>query len=118
MWRSFESEDDPATIVTKRSNLQSQIYPLSMIRNGLKYVLLPVFGALAWYQPPTDAATLSANLVPIPSASVFNLTSIGKLDWAQWGYDVTNQFNHKIGAGLISNFSTIGTNSPVSYATN
>src|SRR5207245_3647653 len=47
------------------------------------------------------------------------LSAEGNLDWAHWGLDQTNLFNHRDGViPQISNFSVLGTNSFARSATN
>src|SRR6266404_9070117 len=97
---------------------QKQTYLLSMIRKRLGVVLFALFTVLVWGDRPASAGTLSGNFAPVTPGTVVNLTAIGNLDWADWGFDPTNQFNHKSGAGLISDFSLIGSSVAVQYATN
>src|SRR6266404_2600771 len=88
-----------------------------MNHKRLKLACVSWIAALAC-QPATQAAVLSANLAPVPPATVVDLSSVGKLDWAQWGLNPSNQFNQKIGPGLISNFSVIGAATAIPYVTN
>jgi hypothetical protein len=70
--------------------------------------------------PPADAAesVLPADLSPpvmptlvgtsAPAPTSANLTTDGTLDWAHWGFAVATDFDHKSGAGLISNYALVG----------
>jgi hypothetical protein len=45
---------------------------------------------------------------------IVNLDNEGNLDWAHWGLDSVDDFNHKAGVtNVISDFTTIGTVTPV-----
>ena len=53
------------------------------------------------------------------SPTSLNLTTEGTSDWAHWGLLNASNFNHKaIGAGQISNFTRIGTNTVKRYTDN
>jgi hypothetical protein len=70
--------------------------------------------------PPADAAesVLPADLSPpvmptlvgtsAAAPTSADLTTDGTLDWAHWGFAIATDFDHKSGAGLISNYSLVG----------
>src|SRR5262249_30857694 len=65
------------------------------------------------------SAELSGSFAPVTSGSVINLSAESNLDWAHWGNNPTNIYDHKSGVvAQISNVSTIGTSQFVSYNTN
>src|SRR5437660_8255334 len=64
------------------------------------------------------AAGLSGAFVPLAPGTVINLTSNGLIDWAHWGLNASNRFNHKAGAGLLSDLAVIGSSPVVAFSTN
>jgi len=89
------------------------IAPLSKFisRAGL-FLALPLAAQL-------QGATLSGNFTPLASGSNVNLSAHGILDWAHWGLDATNSFNHKNAVvSQISDFIVIGENPVQQNTTN
>ena len=63
--------------------------------------------------PCGNASTLWAEFAPLPPGAVIDLTAEGATDWAHWGLDATNFFDHKISATQqISDFTLLGVNPP------
>src|SRR6266566_1701989 len=54
------------------------------------------------------AGTISGSFTPVAAGSNVNLTTLGKLDWIQWGLGGDYKANRKAGVTpLISNFTLI-----------
>src|SRR5437867_1977644 len=59
--------------------------------------------------PCGKAATLIGSFAPLLPGTEVDLTAEGTSDWAHWGLDLTNLFDHKIGVTQqISNFTLLG----------
>ncbi|HXG68502.1 MAG TPA: Ig-like domain-containing protein [Blastocatellia bacterium] len=55
-------------------------------------------------------ASLSGNVAVLSAGSMVDLTAEGAIDWAHWGLNSVNSFDHKAGASQpISNYSPVGT---------
>src|ERR1051326_7626873 len=68
--------------------------------------LLTLFVACA-----CNASDLTGSFSLVPPGTEINLSAEGRVDWAHWGLDATNIFNHKATASQqISNVVVIGTN--------
>jgi hypothetical protein len=59
-----------------------------------------------------EAGTLTGSFAPIASGSNINLTTLGKLDWVQWGLGGDYAVNRKASVGLISDFTLLSRNFP------
>ena len=66
-----------------------------------------------------QGATLSGSFTTLPSGTNVDLSASGIFDWAHWGLDATNSFNHKAAViSQISDFVVIGENPVQQNATN
>src|SRR5262245_56265576 len=71
------------------------------------FLVLPVVLALTCGQR-SDAADLIGRFQSLSNTNV-NLTAEGRLDWAHWGLNSTNDFNHESGVSqAITNFTLAG----------
>ena len=66
--------------------------------------------------PSAKGATLEGSSALVPDGSNINLTVEGTADWAHWGLNGADSFNHKEGVvAQISTFTLLGTNSVEPY---
>lgn len=82
-------------------------FPSYFSRTGILATLLLAGG---WTR--LEAGTLTGNFTPVASGSNINLTSLGKLDWVQWGLGGDYAVNRKASVARISNFTLISRNFP------
>jgi hypothetical protein len=81
--------------------------PSFFSRTGMLAALL-LAGALL----QLEAGTLTGSFSPIANGSNVNLTTLGKLDWVQWGLGGDYAVNRKASVSRISNFTLISQNFP------
>src|SRR5437899_5769269 len=91
---------------------------LKLLKGPCQYGLFLLAQSILLICLQTRGAVLSGVLSSVPPGTVINLSAEGNLDWAHWGLDQTNLFNHRDGViPQISNFSVLGTNSFARFAT-
>src|SRR5438552_1171522 len=80
----------PASSVTQEVDLQLDVSNML----GRLGVILAFLASLT-VLPFGKAATLEVSFAPVPPEAMIDLTAEGTEDWAHWGLDATNLFNHK-----------------------
>jgi hypothetical protein len=74
--------------------------------------IVPPRGDAAPNPLPSDLSSPTPTLIgsSTTAPTTVDLSADGALDWAHWGLLSVTDFDHKSGAGLISNYSLVGTN--------
>src|SRR5882724_4410423 len=77
-------------------------------RNLLRIVIAAM---LAFAGIGARAALLTGSFINVADGTLINLSTNGPFDWAHWGWDVTNVFNHKSAVlSRIAPATPLGTN--------
>ncbi|HST41327.1 MAG TPA: hypothetical protein VLK58_17550, partial [Conexibacter sp.] len=90
------------------------------ISGGSVTVRLPAWG-YAFYGVPLPSSSCATNLcgsLTTASGGTVDLTATGTADWAHWGTSSATSFDHKSGAGLISDRTAVGSGTITRYANN